>query len=94
MRRTFGAIESVIGVKDRWNPMIRQVLSHLDYFDVPSDSECTVKPPALRFITVDLPRDVGFVYMLISLRNHAKAYVGQTISISRRILEHNCITGG
>ena len=94
MRRTYGAIKSVIGVKDRWNPMIRQILGHLDYFDVPPDGDTTVKPPALRFITADLPRAVGFVYMLISLSDHSKAYVGQTISISRRIHEHNCATGG
>ena len=94
LRRTCGAIESVIGVKDRWNSTIRQVLSYLDYFDPATDVDTTVKAPALRFITIDMPRDVGFVYMLISLPNHALSYIGQTISISRRMREHNCITGG
>ena len=37
-----------------------------------------------------IPTDTtGFVYCLVSLRNHDKIYIGQTKCLSQRLIQHN-----
>ncbi len=63
------------------------MLRHLNYLE-PDNSVIHIKQP-LRYLGNELPPDVGFVYMLVSVKQPKLAYVGQTISIRRRLLEHN-----
>jgi predicted GIY-YIG superfamily endonuclease len=68
------------------------MLGHLNYLDRPTTSIYLSKP--LRYIRHDLTADIGYVYMIVSKNKPSLGYVGETISIRRRLYEHNSLQGG
>ena len=90
-RNTLNAICHLIQTNSQWEEYMQCVLSlvcinknnteleHFDYSSYP-------------FQIKDVPLPVcntGFVYMIISTKDHTKNYIGQTFTLGKRLYEHN-----
>jgi hypothetical protein len=89
---TLDAMRAVLNRNSHYTNYIAEMLGHLNYLDRPTTSIYLSKP--LRYIRHDLTADIGYVYMIVSKNKPSLGYVGETISIRRRLYEHNSLQGG
>ena len=91
-KNTILAIVNLVQMNTQWQEYMESVLSliasnsneaytpkHIDFHDYP-------------FQIQDLPLPVcntGYVYMILSTKDHNQNYIGQTLNLGRRLNEHN-----
>jgi len=84
-------------ISNQWTEYVETILRKLtvnsDATDDDTDSSSTIDYPTIfpyRTCDIPLPRDnSGYVYLLISIRDFNRAYVGETTNIIRRLQKHN-----
>jgi GIY-YIG catalytic domain len=90
---TFNAMQSVINRNSPFTGYVVEMLRRIDYFES-RNTFIHVCLPALPYIQDRIMPDVGYVYMIVSLKDPRVGYVGVTKCFKRRIMEHNSGVGG
>jgi len=94
---TVNALSSVIKTTNQWTNYMESVIqivcvndsTELSNIPIHNHHQCP-----FRFCDMPLPTcNTGFVYMLVSLRDNTRSYIGQTMNIITRLNQHNSGNG-
>ena len=90
---TINSLASLIKTKSQWMNYMEKVLEVTVDNGIDESGQISVFSNEVfpyRLYDITLPTcNTGFVYMLISTKNHNFCYIGETENISRRLHEHN-----
>jgi predicted GIY-YIG superfamily endonuclease len=90
---TLKAMKAVINRDSPYTGYVVEMLQGINYLERRNLS-IQARLPALPYIHDEMPPDLGYVYMIVSLKDHRVGYVGQTKCFRRRLMEHNSEMGG
>jgi predicted GIY-YIG superfamily endonuclease len=90
---TLKAMNAVINRDSPYTGYVVEMLQGINYLERRNLS-IQARLPALPYIHDEMPPDIGYVYMIVSLKDHRVGYVGQTKCFRRRLMEHNSEMGG
>ena len=95
---TLAALKNLLTRKTQWTDYMEEVLQLItvgvNTHVLPARRVMTQATFPYRICDVSLPQcNTGYVYMLMSVNDHNYSYIGKTLSIRRRIQQHNSGVG-
>ena len=90
---TINALSSLIKTTNQWMNYMEKVIEMVSINGLEDHTEMSVfNHQECPFLLQDMPLpqcNTGFVYMLVSTRDHTFCYIGETVNITVRLNQHN-----